>query len=107
AGVPDLVQLADDLLERDVAVTERDEVPPAPHVAVEQVTVEDAVAAVEVDVRVLQVHVVDAVTELVEEGDRVDALPLEVAGIEIQTEPVAMPDRFERARGRPEVERDL
>ena len=47
------------------------------------------------------------VGELANEFDRVDALPQQVARIEVETELLPVADRFERSLGRVDIERDL
>src|SRR5215212_11118097 len=61
AAVADSVERAEHLLEVDVAVPRRHEVPAAALLAEVEVAAEDRGAAVEPALRVLDVHVVDAV----------------------------------------------
>ena len=63
--------------------------------------------AVERDDRVLDVHVVDAVVERADELHGVDALPVEVAGVEVEAELLAAAERVERPLGGDDVEGDL
>src|SRR3954468_1721701 len=107
AGVADGVEHPEDRLPWDVAVTGGDEVPTAPRVRPGQVRAQPAVAAVELLHRLLAVHVVDPVAEVPEEADRVEVLPDEVAGVEVQPEGRPVPDRGHRGDGRPAVVRDL
>src|SRR6185312_11410140 len=103
AVVADRVEHAEDPFPGDVAVSGGDEVPAAARIAPGQVRAEPAVAPVEVPGRVLAVHVVDAVLEVVEEADRVEVLPHEVARIEVETERRPKADRVEGAGGGPVV----
>ena len=80
------VELADDLLEIDVAVAGGAEVPAAPQVAERQVRAEDAGLAVERHGRVLHVDMVDPVGELADEQVRLHALPDEMARIEVEAQ---------------------
>ena len=68
---------------------------------------QDAAAAVERDDRVLDVDVVDAVGELADELDRIDALPQQMARVEVEAELLAVAERVERPSGGDDVERDL
>src|SRR5690606_26994597 len=95
ALVANVVERPEDALERHPTAPRRDEVPPASVVAEEEVRAEDAVAAVQQLDGLLDVDVVDAVGELVHEGRRVDELPVEVAGIEIDAEALAVADRLQ------------
>ena len=105
--VADPVQRAEELLEVDVAVAGRDEVPAARLVAEVQVRGEDRAAAVEALARVLDVHVVDPVGELERELRGVEELVREVARVEVDPERLAVVDRVERLPRRDEVVRDL
>src|SRR5688572_5279048 len=105
--VADPVERADHLLEVDVAVTGRDEIPAAALAAEVEVAAEDRRAAVEATLGVLDVDVVDAVAELVDERRRVEELVLEVARVEVDAEAGPVADRCKRAPRRDEVVRDL
>jgi hypothetical protein len=72
--VADRVERAEERLEVDVAVAGRDEVPAAIALAEVQMPAEDALAAVERLLRVLDVDVVDAVGELDRELRRIEEL---------------------------------
>src|SRR5829696_7524194 len=72
AAVADSVERAEHLLEVHVAVAGRDEVPAATLLAEVEVAAADRGAAVEPPLRVLDVHVVDALAELVDERRRVE-----------------------------------
>ena len=72
-----------------------------------EVAGEDRAAPVEPAQRVLHVHVVDAVGELLDEGGRVEELVREVARVEVDPEALAVADRLERLAGRDEVVGDL
>ena len=56
---------------------------------------------------VLHVHVVDAVGEGADELDRVDALPEQVAGVEVEAELGPVVEGLEGRLGRVDVEGDL
>ncbi len=56
---------------------------------------------------VLDVHMVDPIGERSDELDRINALPVQVAGIEVEAEFLAMIQGFKRTFGRVEVERDF
>ncbi len=64
-------------------------------------------ATVELHDDVLHMHVIDAVVKRAQELDRVDALPQQVAGIEVETEFLAPLDGRQRALGGDQVEGDL
>src|SRR6266498_2754528 len=80
--VVDIIQRAEDTLERHAAATRRHEVPAAPMVAEEQVRAENAIAPIQIADRLLDVYMVDPVFELIDELDWVDHLPVQVAGVE-------------------------
>ena len=105
--VTDLIEGADDRFEVDFAVTGTAEVPAAPGIAEVEVRSQDAAFAVERDGGVLDMAMVDAVGESAEEFDGIDALPVEVARVEVETEFLAAADRFEGAFGGVEVKGDL
>src|SRR5688572_2674878 len=105
--VADAVEGADDRLELDVAVAGRHEVPAAAAVAEVEVGGEDAVAAVDEDLGVLDVAVVDAVGELVDELGRIDELPDQVGRVEVEAELLAAADGLDRPGGGVEVVGDL
>ena len=107
ALVADPVERAEELLEVDVAVAGRDEVPAARVIAEAEVRAEDRAASVEPFARVLHVHVVDAVGELEHERSRVEQLVGEVARVEVDAEALAVPDRVERPARGDEVVGDL
>src|SRR5690606_18612904 len=86
AVVADLVKRADDLLEIDAAATWRAEVPAAARVAEVEVAGQDAGAAVERDDRVLDVDVIDAIRKLADELDRINSLPQQMTGVEVEAE---------------------
>ena len=105
--VANVIQRADEVVEVDVAMSRRDEVPAAPMVPERQVAGDDAGFAVAVDLGVLDVDVIDTVGEVAGKDGRVHALPDEVAGIEIEAELRPVVERFQGALGRVEVEGDL
>ena len=94
-------------VEVDVAVAERAEVPAAPDVAEGQERAEEAGPAVEGHGHVLHVDVVDAVGEIADEQVRLDALPDEVARVEVEAQGQPAVEGVEQAPGRVEVEGDL
>src|SRR5690606_14586392 len=96
AGVADVVQRADDFLEVHAAAAQGTEVPAATRVAEVEVARKDARAAVELDDGVLHVDVVDAVAEAADELDRIDALPEQVARVEVEAELLAAAERLDR-----------
>ena len=107
AVVADLVEAADDRLPVDAAAAGAAELPAAPRVAARPVPGEQPRAAVEAQHGVLQVDVVDAVGEAAQEGDGVDALPVQVAGVEEDAELLAGVQHVEDDFGRVEVEGEL
>jgi len=107
ALVADAVQLADDLFEVDAAAAGAAEIPPATIVAEVEVAGENAGAAVERDDGVFDVHVIDAVGEGPQEFDGVDALPVEMAGVEIEAKFGAVVERFERPLSGVDIESNL
>lgn len=107
ALVADGPQHAEDVLPGDVPVAGRDEVPAAARVAPGQVGAEAAVAAVQALAGLLAVHVVDPVPEVVQEADRVQVLPDEVARVEVQPEGGAVVHGLQCAVRGPVVVRDL
>ncbi|CAM5247635.1 hypothetical protein SGRIM128S_08849 [Streptomyces griseomycini] len=84
-----------------------DEVPAAPRVAPRQVGPEPPVAPVQTPARLLAVHVVDPVPEVVEETDRVQVLPHEVRRVEVEPEGRPAVHRLQGTDGRPVVVGDL
>src|SRR4029077_6681569 len=107
ALVTDAVQRPDEGLEVDVSVPRRYERPAALDLSEVDVGAEDRAPAVEHLFRVLDVHVVDAITELHDELRRVEELMREMARIEVDAEAGPAPDRIQRLSGRDEVVRDL
>ena len=85
----------------------RDEIPPSAGVGPRQVGSESTVAPVELLARLLQVHVVDPVLEVPQESDRVEVLPHEVTGVEVQSESRPVADGLQRPLRRPVVVGDL
>src|SRR5262245_21949872 len=107
SGVADAVERTEQRLEVDVTVSGRDEVPTALGLAEVQVSAEDALPPVERLARVLDVHVVDPVGELLYERGGVQELVREVARVEVDPELRPATDRGERLAGRDEVVGDL
>ncbi len=68
---------------------------------------QDAGATVEGDDAVLHVDVEDPIGEPANELDRIDALPEQVAGVEIEAELLPIVQRFQGSLGRVEVEGDF
>src|SRR5207302_1487374 len=89
------------------AVTRRAEVPAAARVARRQTAVEQSRPAIEADAGVLDVDMVDPVGEAAHELDRVDALPVQVAGVEGEAELLAAAQRVEDRLGAIQVEGEL
>jgi hypothetical protein len=102
-----LIERTDDRLEVDPAATRGAEVPAAARIAEAEVACEDAGAAVEGGDRVLDVDVIDAIGEGAEKLDRIDPLPVEVAGIEVESELLAAAERLESALGGDQIVGDL
>ena len=98
--VVDLVERADDLLEVDAAAPRRAKLPAAARIAKLQMARQDAAAAVERHDRVLDVHVIDAIGKRANELDRIDPLPQQMAGIEVEAELLAAIERLQRPLGR-------
>jgi len=105
--VVDGVQSPDDFFEADPTSSDAAEVPTATGIAEADVAGEDAGATVQGDGSVFHVNVVDTIREVTDEFDRVDALPDEVAGVEVETEFFAVVDRFQSAFGGIDVEGDF
>ena len=94
--ISDEVQHPEDALPGHVAVAGRDEIPSSAGVGPRQVGSESTVAPVELLARLLQVHVVDPVLEVPQESDRVEVLPHEVTGVEVQSESRPVADGLQR-----------
>ena len=107
ALVAGLVEGPDDLLEIDAAAARRTEVPAPAGIAEVDVAAEDPGAAIQGHDRVLDVDVVDAVMERADELHGTDALPVEVAGVEVEAEFLTVVDRCQGPLGRVDVERDF
>jgi hypothetical protein len=95
ALVADVVEGADDLFKVDTAATWAAEIPTSARIAKVEVTAEDARFAVELGGGVLDVDVIDPIGEFAEEFDGIDALPDQVAGVEVESEFRAMADGFQ------------
>src|SRR3954454_8840481 len=106
-AIADRVQHPEDRLPRHVPVTGRDEVPAAARVSPRQVGAQPAVAPVELLDRLLAVDVVDPRPVVPQEGQWVEVLPHEVAGVEVEPEGLAVADRLHRPVGGPVVVGDL
>lgn len=108
AFVADVVEGADDFLEVDGAVTKGAEVPVALVVAEVEVSAENAAFFEDGrPMHVFHVDVVDAVGEVVDETDVIDALVAEVRGVVVEAECFAVAERFEGTLGAYDVEGDL
>src|SRR5690606_17092524 len=83
-GVADLVERPRDLFEVHAATPGRAEVPAAPRITEIQVTGQDARLAVERRDGVLDVHVVNPIRERANEFHRINTLPVQMAGVEIE-----------------------
>src|SRR5262249_54901958 len=93
--------------EVDLAATWRTEVPAAAGGAEVQVRAENARAAIERPRRVLDVHVIDPVRERAQERHRVDELPEQMTGIEIEAKLGPVVERHEGCLRRVEIKGDL
>ena len=91
----------------DAAASGRAEVPAAARIAEIQMAGQNAAAAVERDDRVLDVDVVNPVGERAHELDRIDPLPEQMAGIEVEAELLALVECLERPLGRVHIEGDF
>ena len=88
-------------------MTGRDEVPAALDLPEVEMAGEDALASVQRPARVLDVHVVDPVGELLDERRGIEELMREVARVEVEAELRPPVDRSEGLARRDEVVRDL
>src|SRR5580692_803865 len=70
-------------------------------------TRENPRAAVQRYAGVLHVHVVNAVRKEADEFGRIDPLPQQVAGVEVESEFLAAVERLDRALSRIDIECDL
>ncbi len=95
--VSDRTQHPEDVLPGDVTVPGGDEVPATPRVTPGQMGAQPPVASVQTLAGLLAVDVVDPVPEVVEEADRVEVLPDEVAGVEVEPK-AGRPSTASRAR---------
>ncbi|MEY3457392.1 MAG: hypothetical protein RL215_549 [Planctomycetota bacterium] len=89
SGVLGGIECADDLFEADTTASDAAEVPAAAGVTEGEVAAQDSGASVEGDGSIFHVDMVDAIGEGANEFDGVDALPDEVAGVEIEAELLA------------------
>src|SRR5947209_3595963 len=105
--VADAVQRAHDLLEVHAAAARRAEIPAPSGIAEVEVRAEDAGAAVEIARGVLDVHVIDAVGEALDEEHGIDELVVEMAGVEVDPEGGAVADGLERLLRGDDVVGDL
>ena len=86
---------------------ERAELPAATVVAKRQVAGENSAASVERHDGIFHMHVIDPVPEPANELDRTHTLPMQVAGVEIETELGPSAQGLDRPLRRVNVERDL
>ncbi len=86
AIITDAVQHTDDGFQIDIAMTGRDEIPTAPGITETQMRTEDAGETVQIELRVLDMHMIDAVRESGDEVDGIKLLVNEVAGVEVEAE---------------------
>ena len=107
AGVTDVVEGADDFFEADATAADAAEVPAATLIAEREVTGQDAGATVEGDRGVFHVSMIDAIGEVTDELNRIDALPDEVAGVEVEAELFAVVERLEGGFSGVDVEGDF
>lgn len=103
AYVADIVQRAEDVLKRHTASTRRDEVPTRVIGADEEMGTQCPVAPIQVTHCFFDVHVVDLGVAGVDELERVEQHPVEVAGVNVEPEAVAVANGVERTPGAPEV----
>lgn len=103
----DSIEFADDFLEVDFTVPRRAEVPSAMGGAESNVASQNTIAAVQHHLAVLDVDMEDAVGELADEFGWVHALPLQVAGVEVEAETRMMADGLQGPLGAPEVKGDF
>src|SRR4051812_48659753 len=82
ARVADPIERAHDVLPADVAPADAAEVPAAATVAERQMRGQDPVAAVQLAGRVLHVDVHDSLAVALQERDRIDLLPVQMARVE-------------------------
>src|SRR3712207_4974755 len=90
------VQSPDYRLEIHTPAPDRSEVPAPAVVAESEVRGKDAALSVESPECILDVGVVDTLWEAVDELHGIDELPVEVAGIEVEPESLAVADCFQR-----------
>src|SRR5829696_9177564 len=90
AIIADAVQHANDRFQIDITMTGRDEIPTTAWITEVQVRTEDAGETVQVEFRVLDVNMVDAIRKGGDEIDRIKQLVNEVAGVKIEAEGLAM-----------------
>jgi hypothetical protein len=107
SGVFGGVEGADDFFEANAAASDAAEVPAASGVTEGEVAAEDTGAAVEGNGGIFHVDVVDAIGEGADEFDGINALPDEVAGVEVEAEFLASVECLECAFGGVEVEGDF
>ena len=101
------IQCPNDLFEVHAAAARRTKIPTAARIAKIEMAGQDARATVERHDRVFDVDVIDPVREGPQELDRINPLPQQMAGVEVETEFLATIDRRERLLGAVEIERDL
>src|SRR5687768_11703715 len=94
--VTDAIEGSDHRLEVHAPASDRSEVPAPAVVAEGEVRGKDAALAVESPECILHVGVVDTLREAVDELSRVDELPVEVAGIEVEPEGFAVVNSLQR-----------
>lgn len=93
ALVADPRQRAEDWIPLRIAMPWRDKIPAAAGIAEVEVRAEDAVAAIDIDAAILDVHVVDAIAECLDKGHRIEELVDQVAGIEVDPKGRPPPNR--------------
>ena len=94
--IPHTVEGPDDAVEIDVATPHAPEVPTSTMITERQVGTEHTRDAVVIDRHILHVRVHDSVAEHIDELDRIDTLPEEVAGVEVEAERLVVPDGLQR-----------
>lgn len=107
AVIAHLVEHPDDVVEVHVAVAGGNEIPAPPLIPEGNVGAQDAVAAVEVQLGILDVDVVDPVGKVKEEHGRIQALPDQMTGVKVDAQGGAVIKGLQQLFGAPVVIGDL
>ncbi len=107
AVVVDFIESSNDRLEIDLTSTGAAEVPTAARIAKVEMTGQNSAAAIERCRGVLNVNVINAIRKLPNELDRIDHLPVQVAGVKVEAELLAIVDRVKGHPSCMDVEGDL